>query len=430
MAPTFSIILATWNRGRHIVPTIKSVLQQSFTDYELLIVGDCCDDDTEAVVRPFLSERVKWHNLPQRGYSQSFPNNAGLRMAQGRYIAYLGHDDIWTPDHLAGLEKVFRTHPDARFAASGCLVYGAAGSGWYAVCGLPEDGKLVIDQFIPPSCFAHDRDVPNEIGLWRSPEEIKATVDADFLMRADQAGMRFASTGHITAHKISAAMRYLFYLNQNSVEQEIILRAMRQPAFASFTQSAAARSREIGTWQLRFPDFKNVPDGHYTRRTLVTRGIVKPQFVDLGRRVVLRQDDDRRGMDWARMMRSGKRTGRWSGRNPRPSLLLPVRTEWTVGIRVWLLDASAPDVLERLTLQVNGRRVRHRFLRRYPGRSKALLEFHARLRPDEHSALQFDLTGGAELESLLCCVEGREERIAVGDVTIRRLGWYRRLWPF
>src|SRR5215813_11113082 len=111
MPPVFSIVMATHNRGRHIVPTVKSVLNQSFEDYELMIIGDGCDDDTAAAVQPFLSDRVKWLNLPKRSGSQSVPNNTGIQQARGRYIAYLGHDDLWSPGHLVALQRTFIDNP-------------------------------------------------------------------------------------------------------------------------------------------------------------------------------------------------------------------------------------------------------------------------------------------------------------------------------
>lgn len=58
MSPTFSIIMSTYNRGRHIIPSIKCVLNQGFEDYELMVIGDGCDDETAAIVRPYLSDRV------------------------------------------------------------------------------------------------------------------------------------------------------------------------------------------------------------------------------------------------------------------------------------------------------------------------------------------------------------------------------------
>ena len=105
--PLFSVVMATYNRGRHILPSIQSVMQQSFQDFELLIVGDQCTDDTEAIIRPLLSEKVKWRNQREHSGSQSSPNNAGIELAKGTYVAYIGHDDIWSKDHLASLEALF-----------------------------------------------------------------------------------------------------------------------------------------------------------------------------------------------------------------------------------------------------------------------------------------------------------------------------------
>src|SRR6185436_18016378 len=98
--PFFSIVLATYNRGAFIAPTIESVLGQTFGSFELIVVGDACDDNTGDVVRGFGSERVTWRNLAVNCGSQSAPNNEGLRHARGEWIAYIGHDDIWAPDHL------------------------------------------------------------------------------------------------------------------------------------------------------------------------------------------------------------------------------------------------------------------------------------------------------------------------------------------
>jgi glycosyltransferase involved in cell wall biosynthesis len=127
MQPAFSIVMAVYNRSRHIVPTIKSVLQQSFADFELIMVGDCCTDDTAEVVKPFLSERVIWRNKARAG-NQFAPNNAGIEMARGRYIAYLGHDDLWAPGHLSALHRTFLARPDSSIAASGCVCYGPPAS--------------------------------------------------------------------------------------------------------------------------------------------------------------------------------------------------------------------------------------------------------------------------------------------------------------
>jgi glycosyltransferase involved in cell wall biosynthesis len=74
------------------------VLWQTLADWELIVVGDRCTDDTEVVVRGFPDPRIRFVNLERNFGEQSVPNNEGVRLAQGRFIAYLNHDDLWLPE--------------------------------------------------------------------------------------------------------------------------------------------------------------------------------------------------------------------------------------------------------------------------------------------------------------------------------------------
>ena len=99
-APRVSVIIPTYNRSNVLRHAIASVLRQSFADYELLVVGDGCSDDSAATVAGFADARIRWINLPVNSGHQSAPNNEGLRQARGELIAYLGHDDLWLPHNL------------------------------------------------------------------------------------------------------------------------------------------------------------------------------------------------------------------------------------------------------------------------------------------------------------------------------------------
>ena len=163
--------MATYNRGRHILPSIQSVMQQSFQDFELLIVGDQCTDDTEAIIRPLLSEKVKWRNQREHSGSQSSPNNAGIELAKGTYVAYIGHDDIWSKDHLASLVALFTSEVDLHFAVSGAIYHLPPGVERPLVTGIFDDQSAKFSHFFPPCSFAHTRDVISKIGGWRDPDE-------------------------------------------------------------------------------------------------------------------------------------------------------------------------------------------------------------------------------------------------------------------
>ena len=98
--PYFSVVLSTYGRGEHIRPTVESVLRQTYSDIELIVVGDGCADETAEVVESFKPREVSWYNLEKNTSSQSFPNNLGIAKATGNWIAYIGHDDIWSPHTL------------------------------------------------------------------------------------------------------------------------------------------------------------------------------------------------------------------------------------------------------------------------------------------------------------------------------------------
>jgi glycosyltransferase involved in cell wall biosynthesis len=190
--PRFSVIVPTYNRSRFVVPTLESALGQTPAPFEIIVVGDGCTDDSEQAIRQKFGAAIRWISLPEHSGSQSAPNNAGVQAAAGTHIAYLGHDDIWSPHHLELLAALFENgSPD--FAVSGCIYHGPPGSRYYQFTGLFDDPATVFREFFPPSSIAHRRDVIGRIGCWRDPREIKPPVDCEFLLRAAHAGCIFES---------------------------------------------------------------------------------------------------------------------------------------------------------------------------------------------------------------------------------------------
>lgn len=428
MTPLFSVIVATYNRGRHILPTITSILRQTLGEYEILVVGDACSDETEAVVRGVADDRIVWRNLPQRARSQSMPNNAGTALARGQYIAYLGHDDLWAPDHLETLARCFAREPEASFAVGGCIFYGPPGSGRYQVHGLFDDEQAPQRQFFPPSSVAHRREVPDKIGPWRRPEEITKPVDLDFTQRAHEAGLRFVSSGQITVHKFAAGHRYLYYMQQESHEQDLLLRMMSEPGFPHFVAAIRRKAADLGgTRRSEHLDFSSAEPGHAALASWRSKGIVRPPLQPLGAKTRLRQKSERYALDWGRLDKRSKPYRRQSGPNPRPKLLIPVTSAEMVDLRFDLLQASEGAV-EELRLSVNGRPVsfdvtKHR---KIPG--ARIIHCTAPLREQDYSIVEFDLTGGMPLESLVKSLSGMNRWIVLGRIQLSPCSLVSRLW--
>lgn len=97
--PTVSVIIPTYNRAHYLPQAIESVLSQSFTDFEIIVIDDGSTDDTEAVIQPFLvDDRLQYVKQPNAGVAAA--RNAGMRLAQGRYLAFLDSDDWFLPGKL------------------------------------------------------------------------------------------------------------------------------------------------------------------------------------------------------------------------------------------------------------------------------------------------------------------------------------------
>lgn len=95
-----SIVMPSYNTARFIEETIRSVMAQTYENWELIIVDDCSKDNTDEVVAPFLAdERIKYiKNEVNSGAAVS--RNRALREATGKWIAFLDSDDLWEPEKL------------------------------------------------------------------------------------------------------------------------------------------------------------------------------------------------------------------------------------------------------------------------------------------------------------------------------------------
>jgi glycosyltransferase involved in cell wall biosynthesis len=100
-APRVSVITAVHNAGAFLEPTLRSLLAQSFKDFESLVIDDGSTDDSTAIVERLAAgdRRIRLFRQPTAGVAETL--NRGLRESRGQYIAFLDHDDIWHPDKLA-----------------------------------------------------------------------------------------------------------------------------------------------------------------------------------------------------------------------------------------------------------------------------------------------------------------------------------------
>jgi hypothetical protein len=214
MDPAVTVIIPTYNWSSVLPYSIGSVLRQTFTDFELLVVGDGCTDNSEAVVQRVGDPRVKWINLATNTGHQSEPNNEGLRQARGQYIAYLGHDDLWLPHHLTCLVPALDRGADLAYGM--ILLVGANGCDRTVV---PADEKYYPGMWIAPTSVVHRRSVTDHVGGWPRYREVDLHPEDELWLRAHTADHRFTFVPRLTAIKFPALVRRDVYKSRPCHEQ-------------------------------------------------------------------------------------------------------------------------------------------------------------------------------------------------------------------
>ncbi|MDQ3739524.1 MAG: glycosyltransferase family 2 protein, partial [Actinomycetota bacterium] len=216
-APPVTVIIPTYDYSSVLRHAIRSVLWQTYTDFELLVIGDGCTDDSEEVVASFADPRVRWRNLPENAGSQSAPNNAGLDMAAGKYVAYLGHDDLWHPWHLAAVVGALERGGKA-WAHGLVELIGPPGSRLKLIGGLEPTPERTMGRWVPPTSMVHRADAGREV-RWRLPRELERPTDVDFADRLQLAVGSPLRVHALTSFKFVATWRPGCYRTKRDDEQ-------------------------------------------------------------------------------------------------------------------------------------------------------------------------------------------------------------------
>ncbi|HFD31629.1 MAG TPA: glycosyltransferase family 2 protein [Gammaproteobacteria bacterium] len=121
-----SVIIPTYNRSKYIAETLESVFNQSFKNYEIIIINDGSTDDTEKILEPY-RDRIIYKKIKNQGVA--FARNEGMKLARGKYIAYLDDDDLYLPWKLEVQVAILEKHPD--IALTYTEFSGFDGSGYF-----------------------------------------------------------------------------------------------------------------------------------------------------------------------------------------------------------------------------------------------------------------------------------------------------------
>jgi|GEM_PF-39204 len=210
--PVVSVIVPTYNRPSMLANAVKSILAQTFQDFEIIVVNDA-GEDVEHVVAAFHSAKIRCiaHDV-NKGLAAA--RNTGIRAANGTYIAYLDDDDVYYPHHLETLVGFLKDSGEKVAYSDACKgIQEQRGSDFVTVKreGFPaqdfDDDAILVDNFIPVLCVVHEKSCLDECGmfdetlprhedwdLWIRMSRIHRfahvrAVTCEFTFRADGSGM-------------------------------------------------------------------------------------------------------------------------------------------------------------------------------------------------------------------------------------------------
>jgi glycosyltransferase involved in cell wall biosynthesis len=190
--PFFSVIIPLFNKQNFITITLKSVLDQSFQDFEIIVVEDCSTDSSLKIVTTLNHDKIRIiENKTNKGLSAS--RNIGIKNANSKYIAFLDADDLWKTNYLQKIYDLIQRFPDADlFGTNYELIYPNNRIVLPITKIKPNDFEGIIEDFFKeslaqpiycPSGFCVNKRIFDIIGFYN--ETITFGEDVDFNIRAN-----------------------------------------------------------------------------------------------------------------------------------------------------------------------------------------------------------------------------------------------------
>lgn len=183
--PKISVIMAVFNGGSFLRSTIASVLEQSYNNFEFIIIDDASTDLTKDIIEEYLDNRIKYfRNSSNLGLTVNL--NFGLKIASGKYIARLDADDICLPNRFGRQVEFLETNGEIDIVGSNALLFGDSNG----VTNLPLTHDVIKCELLFHCCMIHPsvmmrKSALGENGLMYN-EDFKKAQDYDMWVRGSR----------------------------------------------------------------------------------------------------------------------------------------------------------------------------------------------------------------------------------------------------
>ena len=192
MNPIVSILMPVYKTAPYLREAVDSILSQSFTDFELIVLNDCSPDNAEEILDTYSDPRiVRYKGEKNEGLANVL--NVGIGLARGKYIARMDSDDISLPNRLQLQVDYLEKHPEIDLASAGMQLFGARNDIWIRE-NNPEKVKITA-MFFSPILHASSiwrKESFEKIGL-RFRQEMVPSEDYDLWTRALLNGLKLVN---------------------------------------------------------------------------------------------------------------------------------------------------------------------------------------------------------------------------------------------
>jgi len=185
--PTVSVIIPAYNAAPWIAETIDSVLNQTFQDFEIIVVDDGSTDGTTEIVKKYKSQ-VQYLYKKNGGVGSA--RNAGIRAARGRYIACVDADDLWLPEKLEVQTQLLQKEPSLAWVYSDGLIFENNSNQnlhLFSQSASMISGDvlrpLLLQDFIPCPTPVVRRDIFENVGFFEEDISLQSVADWDMWLR-------------------------------------------------------------------------------------------------------------------------------------------------------------------------------------------------------------------------------------------------------
>ena len=266
ISPRVSILMPVYKTAPYLREAMDSMLSQTFTDFELIVLDDCSPDDAEAILDTYSDPRiVRYKGEKNAGLSNVL--NVGIGMAQGKYIARMDSDDVSLPERLQIQVDYLETHPEADLVSVGMQLFGAREDVW--VREFDVEKVKITALFHSPVLHASSvwrKDSFESQGLRFRQERVPAE-DYDLWTRALVKGLKLVNLPDVL-------YQYRMHPSQATVQTDKTAaksREVQQEYLRLALPSLSEKNREAFPEKLWPVFFANLKDGFFDRKLLAKR---------------------------------------------------------------------------------------------------------------------------------------------------------------